>query len=144
MVIWLGLVLVLLLLSLVGFDLDGFLEALLAALSLAVLTSFVPSTTLVVQIVLFVVVGLLLFAALRIGRRRQPGGGGTAHDLGSAAVLSAEAPPERWRVRWRGQSWAAVNTDPSILLQVGEEVLVVGCQGTCLRVISKRSLLVSG
>ena len=143
MVIWLGLVLVLLLLTLVGVDLDGLLEALLAALALAVLTGFVPSTAPVAQIVLFVVLGLLLFAALRIGRKPQSGGGDAAHDLGTAVVLSAEAQPERWRVRWRGQSWAALNSDPTIPLQVDEEVFVVERQGTCLQVISKRSLLAS-
>ena len=141
MVIWLSLVLVLLLLTLVGVDLDGLLEALLAALALAVLTGFVPSTAPVAQIVLFVVLGLLLFAALRIGRKPQSGGGDAAHDLGTAVVLSAEAQPERWRVRWRGQSWAALNSDPTIPLQVDEEVFVVERQGTCLQVISKRSLL---
>ena len=143
MVIWLGLVLVLLLLTLVGVDLDGLLEALLAALALAVLTGFVPSTAPVAQIVLFVVLGLLLFAALRIGRKPQSGGGDAAHGLGTAVVLSAEAQPERWRVRWRGQSWAALNSDPTIPLQVDEEVFVVERQGTCLQVISKRSLLAS-
>ena len=141
MVIWLGLVLVLLLLSLAGVDLDGLLAALLAALALAVLTGFVPSTALVAQIVLFVVVGLLLFAALRIGRKSRPGGGDPTRDLGTAVVLSPEARPGRWRVRWRGQSWAALNSDPTIPLQVNEEVFVVERQGTCLQVISKRSLL---
>ncbi|CZB15970.1 NfeD family protein [Candidatus Synechococcus spongiarum] len=143
MVIWLGLVLVLLLLTMAGVDLDGLLEALLAALALAVLTGFVPSTALVAQFVLFVVLGLLLFAALRIGRKPQPGGGNTDHGLGTAVVLSAEPQPERWRVRWRGQSWAALNSDPTIPLQVDEEVFVVEHQGTCLQVISKRSLLAS-
>ena len=97
----------------------------------------------ILQIVLFVVLGLLLFAALRIGRKPQSGGGDAAHDLGTAVVLSAEAQPERWRVRWRGQSWAALNSDPTIPLQVDEEVFVVERQGTCLQVISKRSLLAS-
>jgi len=141
MVIWLGLVLVLLLLAMAGVDLDGLLEALLAALALAVLTGFVPTTALVAQIVLFIVLGLLLFAALRIGRTPQSGGEDAVHDLGTAVVLSAEAQSERWRVRWRGQSWAAVNSDPTIPLQVNEEVFVVKRQGTCLQVISERSLL---
>ena len=141
MAIWLGLVLVLLLLTLVGVDLDGLLEALLAALALAVLTGLVPSTALVAQIVLFVVLGLLLFAALRMGRPPQSGRGDPDHDLGTAVVLSADAQPERWRVRWQGQSWAAVNSDPTIPLKVDEEVFVVERQGTCLQVISKRSLL---
>lgn len=141
MVIWLGLVLVLLLLALVGVDLDGLLEALLAALALAVLTGFVPSTALAAQMVLFVVLGLLLFAALRIGRKSPSSRGDSAHGLGTAVVLSAEAQPGRWRVRWRGQSWAAVNSDPTIPLVLDEEVVVVERQGTCLQVISKRSLL---
>ena len=143
MVTWLGVVLALLLLSLVGVDLDGLLEALLAALALAVLTGFVPSTALVAQVVLFVVVGLLLFAALRIGRKSPAPGGNPTRDLGTAVVLSAETRPGRWRVRWRGQSWAALNSDPTIPLQVDEEVFVVECQGTSLQVISKRSLLAS-
>ena len=141
MLIWLGLVLILFLLTLVGVDLDGLLEALLAALALAVVTGFVPSTALVAQVVLFVVLALLLFAALRIGRKSRSRHGDSAHGLGTAVVLSAEVQPERWRVRWQGQSWAAVNSDPTIPLALDEEVFVVGRQGTCLQVISKRSLL---
>ncbi len=142
MLIWLGLVLILLLLALAGVDLDGLLEALLAALALAVLTGLVPSTALVAQVVLFVVLGLLLFAALRIiGRKSRSNRRGSAHGLGTAVVLSAEAQPGRWRVRWQGQSWAAVNSDPTIPLALNEEVVVVERQGTCLQVISKRSLL---
>lgn len=141
MLIWLGLVLVLLLLALVGVDLDGLLEALLAAAVLAVLTGLVPSMSLAAQIILFVVLGLLLFAGLRLGRKPRSNRGDSTDDLGTAVVLSAEAQPERWRVRWRGQSWAALNSDPTIPLQVDEEVFVVGRQGTCLEVISKRSLL---
>lgn len=141
MLFWLGLVLILLLLALAGVDLDGLLEALLAALVLAALAGFVPSTSLAAQILLFIVLGLLLFAALRIGRKSQADRGDTTHDLGTAVVLSAEAQPERWRVRWRGQSWAAVNSDPTILLALNEEVFVVGRQSTCLQVVSKRSLL---
>ena len=141
MLIWLGLVLVPLLLALVGLDLDGLLEVMLAALVLAVLTGLVPSTTLPAQIILFVVLGVLLFAGLRLGRKPRSSRGDSADDLGTAVVLSAEAQPERWRVRWRGQSWAALNSDPAIPLELDEEVFVVGRQGTCLQVISKRSLL---
>ena len=141
MLIWLGLVLILLLLTLVGVDLDGLLEALFAALVLAVLTGFVPSTALIAQIILFVVLGLLAFAALRLGRKLKSSHGDSAYGLGTAVVLSAEAQPERWRVRWQGQSWAALNSDPTTPLILDEEVFVVGRQGTCLQVISKRSLL---
>lgn len=144
MLIWLGLVLVLLLLNLVGVDLDGLLQALLAALVLAVLTGLAPSISLVAQLILFVVLGLLLFAGLRLGRKPPSGRGDSAqdldHDPGTAVVLAAEDQPGRWRVRWRGQSWAALNSDPDIPLTLGEEVFVVGRQSTCLRVISQRSL----
>ena len=141
MLIWLGLVLILLLLALAGVDLDGLLEALLAALALAVLTGLVPSTALVAQVILFAALGLLLFAALRIIGRKSRSSRSSAHGLGTAVVLSAEAQPGRWRVRWQGQSWAAVNSDPTIPLALNEEVVVVERQGTCLQVISKRSLL---
>ena len=142
MVIWIGLVVVLLALNLVGVSLDGLLAALISSLVLAMLTGLVPSTALAIQIGLFVVLGLVLFAAMRLlDRKSPPGHGNSAHSLGTAVVLSAEAQPERWRVRWRGQSWAALNSDPTIPLQVDEEVFVVERQGTCLQVISKRSLL---
>jgi len=141
MLIWLGLALVLLLLASGGVDLDGLLEVMLAALVLAVLTGLVPSATLPAQIILFVVLGLLLFAGLRLGRKPRSSRGDSTDDLGTAVVLSAEAPPERWRVRWRGQSWAALNSDPTIPLALEEEVFVVGRQSTYLQVISKRSLL---
>ena len=141
MLIWLGLVLVLLLLALVGVDLDGLLEALLAAAVLAVLTGLVPSVSPAGQIILFVVLGLLLFAGLRLGRKPQPNRGDSTDDLGTAVVLSAETQPGRYRVRWRGQSWAALNSDPAIPVELDEEAFVVGRQSTCLQVISKRSLL---
>ena len=102
MLIWLGLVLVLLLLALVGVDLDGLLEALLAAAVLAVLTGLVPSVSPAGQIILFVVLGLLLFAGLRLGRKTHPNRGDSTDDLGTAVVLSAETQPGRYRVRWRG------------------------------------------
>ena len=146
MLIWLGLVLILLMCSLLGVDLDGLLEALVAALVLAVLTGFVPSTALLVQIILFVVLGLLLFAGLRMGRqspsKSEDAASDLANDLGTATVLSADVRPERWRVRWRGQNWTAVNGgDPAVPLEQEEEVFVIEREGTCLRVVSKRCLL---
>ena len=142
MTAWLGLVLILLALTLVGVDLDVLLAALAAALVMVALTGLIPSMSLAAQIILFVLLGLLVFAALLIGNRNsQAGRGDVADDLGTAVVLSAEAQPERWRVRWRGQSWAAVNSDPTIPLALDEEVFVVACESTCLRVISKQSLL---
>ena len=145
MVVWLGLVLVLLILSLLGVDPDGLLEALVAALVLAALTGFVPAIALLPQIALFVVVGVLLFAVLRMGRKPRSSAGDAASDLGTATVIAADARPERWRVRWRGQSWAAVNGgDPAAPLEAGEEVFVIEREGTCLRVIPKRCLLNDG
>ena len=145
MVVWLGLVLVLLILSLLGVDPDVLLEALVAALVLAVLTGFVPAITLLLQIILFVVLGVLLFAVLRMGRKSRSSAADAASDLGTATVIAADVRPERWRVRWRGQSWAAVNGgDPADPLEQGDEVFVIEREGTCLRVIPKRCLLNDG
>ena len=142
MAVWLGLVIVLLILSLLGVDLDGLLEALVAALVLAVLTGLVPAMALLLQVSLFVVVGLLLFAVLRMVRKPQSSAADAANDLGTATVISMDARPERWRVRWRGQSWTAVNGgDPAAPLEQGDEVFVIEREGTCLRVIPKRCLL---
>ncbi len=87
-----------------------------------------------VALVLFVALGLCVWRALVYPLF-------AAHGLGTAVVLSAEAQPGRYRVRWQGQSWAALNSDPTIPLALDEEVVVVEHQGTCLQVISKRSPL---
>jgi len=91
--------------------------------------------------ILFVTVGLLVFMVLTIGRKLQADPSNLTSNLGTATILSPEPQADRWRVRWRGQSWAAVNIDPAVSLELGDEVLVVAHEGTCLQVISRRSLL---
>ena len=42
------------------------------------------------------------------------------------------------RVRWQGQSWAALNLEPSQPLSPGSEVVVMGREGTRLQVLGSR------
>jgi membrane protein implicated in regulation of membrane protease activity len=41
------------------------------------------------------------------------------------------------RVRWQGQSWAALNLEPSRPLAPGSEVVVMGREGTRLQVLPR-------
>jgi membrane protein implicated in regulation of membrane protease activity len=49
----------------------------------------------------------------------------------------AASDSDRGRVRWQGQSWAAVNLEPTRTLHQGEAVLVMGRDGTTLQVIAE-------
>ena len=102
--------------------------------------NFVTSTGLMVQVILLVMLMRLLFAKLPIGYKSRSRYGNSGHGLGTAVVVSAELQSELGRVQWQGRSWPAVSSDPTMPLVLEEEVFVVGRQGTCLQVISKRSL----
>jgi len=41
------------------------------------------------------------------------------------------------RVRWQGQSWAALNLDPAQGLAIGDRVTVLGREGTRLQVMGR-------
>ena len=135
----LGFLLALLLLAIawLGPDLDGLLAAALAALGLSLLTAAVPTMALALQLPLFIASAAILLLGLQVWSRRRrqrsiPASGGSER----ASVISGfEAGQEAGRVRWQGQSWAAVNLDPAQTLPPGAGVMVMGREGNRLQVL---------
>jgi len=135
--LWFLLALLLLAIAWLGADLDGLLAAALAALGLSLLTAAVPTMALALQLPLFIASAAILLLGLQVWSRRRrqrsiPASGGSER----ASVISGfEAGQEAGRVRWQGQSWAAVNLDPAVTLPPGAGVMVMGREGNRLQVL---------
>jgi hypothetical protein len=135
--LWFLLALLLLAIAWLGADLDGLLAAALAALGLSLLTAAVPTMALALQLPLFIASAAILLLGLQVWSRRRrqrsiPASGGSER----ASVISGfEAGQEAGRVRWQGQSWAAVNLDPAQTLPPGAGVMVMGREGNRLQVL---------
>jgi len=129
----------LVLLALIGFDSDGLLLiAGLDGLLITVLQACVPLPTWL-GLLLFLAVGGTAYSLLRRWDRRQrerslP----LAPGAEQAVVISAFAADGRGRVRWQGQSWAALNLAPETQLAPGTAVTVMGRDGTSLQVLPRR------
>jgi len=52
-------------------------------------------------------------------------------------ISGFEAGADTGRVRWQGQSWAAIHLEPSRALAPGAAVLVMGREGTRLKILSR-------
>jgi membrane protein implicated in regulation of membrane protease activity len=116
---------------------DGLMVAALAALLLSLLTAL-NSLPLLVQILLFLVltvVGTVWLSRWSARRNPRPGQERQREDL--AEVISAIPPGGEGRVRWHGQSWAASSLDLDQAISNGDQVLVVGRDGTQLQVIAR-------
>jgi membrane protein implicated in regulation of membrane protease activity len=136
--VWLTIAVLLLGLEMLGVDSDGLLlVSAVSALLLCLITSLLALPT-VIQGVLFAVVGILGYAWLRhwSGRREArslpPSAGADRAEV--IAGFDAEG---RGRVRWQGQSWAALNLQPEQALNPGCQVTVLGREGTELRVMPR-------
>ena len=135
--LWFLLALLLLAIAWLGPDFDGLLAAALAALGLSLLTAALPALALAIQLPLFIASATILLRGLQVWSRRRrqrsiPASGGSER----ASVISGfEAGQEAGRVRWQGQSWAAVNLDPAQTLPPGAGVMVMGREGNRLQVI---------
>jgi membrane protein implicated in regulation of membrane protease activity len=129
--IWLLLGLALLLLELLGADIDALMAAALAALVVSALAGALPLPALL-QLGLFAGITMLLLLALQRRRQRPipPSGSGE-----QATVISGFGPSAEGRVRWQGQSWAATNLEAPLLLRRGERVVVMGRDGNRLQVL---------
>jgi len=133
--LWLALGGVLLLLALLGIDTDGLLliggVAGLAVAVIAAATTLAPW----LQVLLFCGLvaagyGWLRRWARRQGERAIPPAARAEH----AEVIDAFDADGEGRVRWQGQSWAALNLEPSRPLAAGSQVVVMGREGTRLQV----------
>ena len=133
--IWLVIAMLLLAMEFSSISFDGLMLAAFAGLVLSVLTALVSLPPLL-QISLFV--GLTLLAAAGISRwgaHRHPAISGQHLQEDQARVIKAIPAGGSGRVRWHGQSWAAISLDPEISLDRDAQVLVMGRDGTHLQVL---------
>ena len=135
--IWFLLAIALLGAEWLGAEFDGLLAAILAALTLSVLTALLPGLALAGQLLVFAgATAGLLVALQRWSRRREraiPASGASEQATVISGFTGSEA---NGRVRWQGQSWAASNLDPQRALTPGEAVRVMGRDGNRLQVLS--------
>jgi len=135
--IWLVVAGVLLTLELAQPSFDGLMFAAIAALLLSLLTALTPLPALL-QIVLFVLVtvaGTLWLTRWSARRNPRPDQERQREDL--AEVLTPIPAGGEGRVRWHGQSWAASSLDLDRSIERGDQVLVVGRDGTHLQVMTR-------
>ncbi len=139
--IWLLVGAVLLLLALIGIDTDGLL--LISGLSGLLLTvaSGLVVMPVALQVVLFAGLVSLGYGWLRRLDRSQRDRALHASPRAEwAEVIEAFSADGQGRVRWQGQSWAAMNLEPSQELAVGAAVRVMGREGTSLQVLQAAPL----
>lgn len=135
-VLWLVLGAALLTLALLGIDTDGLiLIGGITALLLTIATATLALPPLLAA-ALFVGISAVGYGWLRRWARRQREAALPQSSLAERAeVLSGFSGSHAGRVRWQGQSWAAVNLDPAKDLKPGMAVLVMGRDGTRLQVL---------
>jgi membrane protein implicated in regulation of membrane protease activity len=141
--LWFLLGTVLLGLALFGIDSDGLiLIAGLTALVLTLATALLPIPPLL-GAALFVAVGAAGYGWLRRWSRRQreaalpSSAGADRAEVISGFGSGDPADPDRGRVLWQGQSWAAENLEGGRALPPGSRVLVMGRDGTRLQVVPR-------
>lgn len=139
--LWFLSAMALLLLALLGADNDGLLlVAGLCGLLLTLVAIALPLLPPLAQVLLFVALVVMGYALLRRWARRQrerPVALSAAAER--AEVISGFTPDGQGRVRWQGQSWAAVNLAPETALPAGSEVTVMGRDGTRLQVLPRQA-----
>ena len=138
--IWLLVAAVLLVLELAQPSLDGLIFAALAALVVSVLTAL-GSWPLGLQAGLFMAItlaGTLWLMHWSEGRNPEAVNRGQREDL--AEVIEPIPAGGDGRVRWHGQSWAAASLDLDRDLSDGDQVLVVGREGTQLQVMGMATI----
>ena len=136
--LWFALALALLAVAWLGADLDAVLAAALAALALSLLSAAAPALALPLQLLLFAGATLALLLGLRRWSRRRNPAIPAASSSDRAQVISGFGTgQELGRVRWQGQSWAAVQLEPGEALPAGTAVLVMGREGNRLQVLAE-------
>jgi hypothetical protein len=135
--LWLILASLALVLVVLGADRDGLLLVLgLSGLLLVLATSLAPAVPTLGQLLLF---GVLSSTGYWVLRRWSSSQGARAIAPAALAdqaeVIAAFDAEGLGRVRWQGQSWAALNLDPTQTLAIGNRVTVLGREGTRLQVL---------
>lgn len=135
--VWLLLAALALVLVVLGADSDGLLLVLgVCALVLVLATSLVPALSTAAQLLMLIVFTCSGYGLLRRWSSRQGARAiAPAASADQAEVIAAFDGEGLGRVRWQGQSWAAVNLDPSRAPAIGKRVMVLGREGTRLQVL---------
>lgn len=134
--VWLLLALGLLALVLLGIDSDGLLLiGGLAGLLLSLITALTPVPAPLQLLLLALLVGggyglLRRWSSGQAERAIPP-----AARADQAEVITPFDAEGEGRVRWQGQSWAALNLEPGRRPAAGSRVSVLGREGTRLRVV---------
>ena len=138
--IWLLVAAVLLALELAQPSFDGLIFAALAALVVSVLTAL-GSWPLGLQVGLFIAITLAgTLWLMRWSAERSPETVNRRHQEDLAEVIDPIPAGGDGRVRWHGQSWAASSLDLDRDLSDGDQVLVVGREGTQLQVMGMATI----
>lgn len=109
--------------------------AALGALVVSILTAITPMP-LILQMIFFLLITVLGTLWLtRWSARRNPSPGGLRQRDDIAEVLTPIKAGGDGRVRWHGQSWAASSIDLETPINAGDQVVVMGREGTQLQVL---------
>ena len=141
-VLWLVLGTALITLALLGIDTDGLILIGGVTALLLTLTTAVVALPPLLGVALFVGVSAVGYGWLRRWARRQREAAlPQSSHAERAEVISGfnEGEGAAGRVRWQGQSWAAVNLDAAKNLKPGMAVVVMGRDGTRLQVLPEES-----
>ena len=135
---WLLIGLALLASEWVGASFDGLLPAAITALLVSALSAVLP-LPFPLQLLLFLLLTIGLLLAIRRWSASKPERNITLNPGAERAVVIVSFDGSgAGRVRWQGQSWAALNLEPSQPLSPGSEVVVMGREGTRLQVLGSR------
>jgi membrane protein implicated in regulation of membrane protease activity len=94
---------------------------------------------LVLQLLLFgLLTGGLLLAIRRWSKSQRERAIPLSPEAERATVIGGFNKEQAGRVRWQGQSWAANNLEPEQALAPGDEVVVMGRDGTKLQVLASK------
>ncbi|OUT70423.1 MAG: peptidase [Synechococcus sp. TMED19] len=135
---WLLIGLALLASEWVGASFDGLLPAAITALLISALSAVLP-LPFPLQLLLFLLLTIGLLLAIRRWSASKPERNIPLNPGAERAVVIVGFDGSgAGRVRWQGQSWAALNLEPSQPLSPGSEVVVMGREGTRLQVLGSR------
>jgi membrane protein implicated in regulation of membrane protease activity len=136
-IVWLIVAGVLLLLEVTSPGFDGLLVGAIGALLASLISAALP-VPLVLQMAVFLTAAVL-GAVWMFGwsRRRSPRQQVLHEQETGAVVITAFDQRGEGRVRWHGQSWAAVALGPGRELLPGMRVTVMGREGTRLQVMEE-------
>lgn len=133
--IWLGISVLLLSLLLAQPSFDWLMFGALGALIVAIVSTILPSS-LWLKILIFSAITLTGTIWLRrVTMFRHPSQTILNQRENVAEVLTEITPVSEGRVRWHGQCWAAISLDLKGSVKEGDQVIVIGREGSLLQIL---------